>query len=515
MPIARFQMPDGRVARFEVPDGTTPEQAQAMIAQSMPDIPRDDPSGPQEGMGEAALIAAGRGTDKLVQGVRQAYNYLTNDQKTLNQMSADEAEKDKAYAPLRQKFPVATGMGEAAPALAAGFMTGGTSLVGGAAAAGLPSLLSYGTGEERLKRAGTDAAFGAAGAGAGKLLARALKPAGAGVAGASDDALAAAERIGYKPLPSQIANSPGMANIENYLLRTPGGSGTMQKAVTANQTALNRAGAKSMGEVADTLDEGVFGAAGKNIGREFERLQTVTKPQLGDDFVNVLADLEASNQARGAFRSKHVDHLVSKGLDLAAKGDLDGKAYKEIRTQLTNEALMMTKMGDTTTAGAFRDLRAALDKAAKESLSDADKAAWDTSRKQWQAFKTLGKTNISEGGNASAARAAAAVRRENPGFRAGGMNGDLADIARVGEAFKAVSNPNSGNQVTSMLFGNPFTGLPMLAGNKIAAELYMSPLGQRYFSRGLIDVGQAGQGLLSRAGVQGAIPAGRGLLGVE
>lgn len=33
MPIARFQMPDGRVARFEVPDGTTPEQAQAAFAQ--------------------------------------------------------------------------------------------------------------------------------------------------------------------------------------------------------------------------------------------------------------------------------------------------------------------------------------------------------------------------------------------------------------------------------------------------------------------------------------------------
>lgn len=31
MPIARFQMDDGRIARFEVPDGTTPEQAQSMM----------------------------------------------------------------------------------------------------------------------------------------------------------------------------------------------------------------------------------------------------------------------------------------------------------------------------------------------------------------------------------------------------------------------------------------------------------------------------------------------------
>jgi hypothetical protein len=33
MPIAKFQMPDGKIARFEVPEGTTPEQAQAQITQ--------------------------------------------------------------------------------------------------------------------------------------------------------------------------------------------------------------------------------------------------------------------------------------------------------------------------------------------------------------------------------------------------------------------------------------------------------------------------------------------------
>jgi len=33
MPVARFQMPDGRIGRFEVPEGTTPETAQSLIEQ--------------------------------------------------------------------------------------------------------------------------------------------------------------------------------------------------------------------------------------------------------------------------------------------------------------------------------------------------------------------------------------------------------------------------------------------------------------------------------------------------
>lgn len=35
MPIARFEMPDGRIGRFEVPEGTTPEEARALIQQSL------------------------------------------------------------------------------------------------------------------------------------------------------------------------------------------------------------------------------------------------------------------------------------------------------------------------------------------------------------------------------------------------------------------------------------------------------------------------------------------------
>lgn len=47
MPVARFQMPDGRIARFEVPEGTTPEQAQAMVAQQMAPKPAASRAAPK------------------------------------------------------------------------------------------------------------------------------------------------------------------------------------------------------------------------------------------------------------------------------------------------------------------------------------------------------------------------------------------------------------------------------------------------------------------------------------
>lgn len=70
MPIARFQMPDGRVARFDVPEGTTPEQAQAAFQDFMatqqisPAAPDSQPattmpSQPKTTLGKAADLVTG------------------------------------------------------------------------------------------------------------------------------------------------------------------------------------------------------------------------------------------------------------------------------------------------------------------------------------------------------------------------------------------------------------------------------------------------------------------------
>lgn len=506
----RIDVPGMGIVEF--PDGMSDADMAQAIQRNMPQQ-AVKPEVP--GVGQSMLIAAGRGTDKLVQGVRQAYNYATGDQATLDKMASEQTENDRLYKPLQQAHPVATGIGEMAPAVAAGFMTGGNSVLGGALSAGLPSLLSYGTAEERLKRAGTDAAFGAAGAKTGQLIAKALKPAGVGAQLAPDAAIDAASRVGYKPLPSQVAGNPAMANFENYLARAPGSSGVMKRVNDANQSALNRAGAKAMGEAADSLDEGVFATAQRRIGGEFDRLGAITKPDLTGGFLNSLAKIDADNAAKGAFASKEVKSLVDKGLDLAVKNNLDGKAYKEIRTELANQAQAAFKSGDASTGQALKTLYTSLDDAAKASLSPADQKAWDVARKEWKAFKTLTKSNVAEAGNLSAARTAAAVRAQGPVLRTGAAQGELADVARIGEAFKGVGNPNSGQLTQQMMYGNPITGVPLMIGNRLAAGAYMSPAGQRYFSRGLLDVGQTGRGLLGQTGAALGVPGGRHLLGVE
>lgn len=61
MPVARFQMPDGRVGRFEVPEGTSPEQAIKMIGEHLSGqgAPTDPVSSAINKSGTAGVLDAG------------------------------------------------------------------------------------------------------------------------------------------------------------------------------------------------------------------------------------------------------------------------------------------------------------------------------------------------------------------------------------------------------------------------------------------------------------------------
>jgi hypothetical protein len=68
MPIAKFQLPDGRVARFEVPDGTTPQQAEQLMAQYFAGPKQETPASRIPGIFESGI----GGAKKLLSAQRTA-----------------------------------------------------------------------------------------------------------------------------------------------------------------------------------------------------------------------------------------------------------------------------------------------------------------------------------------------------------------------------------------------------------------------------------------------------------
>lgn len=157
MPIARFQMPDGRVARFEVPEGTSPEQAQSMMEAhfAAPEQPKaaapagEIPVGRQQ---RGFFESIGAPIEAVAQGVISGGgNVMFGGQrllgKGLSALGATDtgaflqedaarrlAESQAAVAPFKKEFPIFTGAGELGAEII------GTAPVGGAIAAPLKAI---------------------------------------------------------------------------------------------------------------------------------------------------------------------------------------------------------------------------------------------------------------------------------------------------------------------------------------------------------------------------------------
>jgi len=184
MPIARFQMPDGRIARFEVPVGTSPEQAQSLFdsfiaqQQQQQQAPRKDVGILESGIGGVKKLLSSQltalespfGAEAAAQ--RGAARARKLEQETPSALSLEAVKKKYAEEGI---FPAAgevlrqapSFIAEQSPQLAEAFAGGrlgamagspfgplGT-LVGGTAGALAPGFLqAYGGGAERRAELG-------------------------------------------------------------------------------------------------------------------------------------------------------------------------------------------------------------------------------------------------------------------------------------------------------------------------------------------------------------------------
>lgn len=157
MPIARFQLPDGRVARFEVPEGTSPEAAQQMMELELPSILK--PSTPPK-----PEITLGGQTKEFFKGIPSgAVNLLESAATGASALLPEEMEKSarktisETAAAAKKPFEAARGyeetiprkFGEAFGSTAPFFLLGPAGLAGRVSATGLG--VGAGAGEARTR----------------------------------------------------------------------------------------------------------------------------------------------------------------------------------------------------------------------------------------------------------------------------------------------------------------------------------------------------------------------------
>lgn len=426
------------------------QQAKAETQPVQPSVSPEGSAMAAEGMGipETLAVGAGRGFDKLAMGLKQAVltgakNYGPESmrpgiEKELADTAATEAEKDQAYAGLREKRPVSTGAGEAVPSIMA---TGGAGMVPAALTTAGMEALKYGTPEERMKNALVGGASSAVGTAASNAIGRTIAPvAKSAFNSTKSEALRIATALGIKPRLSEVTNSPFIARMEDLAAQTPGGQGVMQDFAQANQKAVNRTAATAIGETADELSPQVLSAASGRLGKVFEDIKSlpgktiaITKPvgDAADEIIRIQGKMIPAEQDAALLSlAKNAKALAENG------GKIDGETYQLIRSGLSSQSFD----ANGTNKALYGKLLEAVDNAAEQSLNSTGNKelaqALRSARPQYGNLMTLEKGLVAEGGNVSPARLASALRAKNPKAFREGAEGPLYDIGRVGESMK-------------------------------------------------------------------------------
>ena len=501
MPIARFEMPDGRVGRFEVPDGTTPEQAQQLISQSM------SQSEPAKSIYEKTAQSA-TGFDNLMPAVGGAVKgaYLGGKQMLMQgldkldpQGRAKAMEPDIAENRAAMQGLGTTKMGMAGDMLGNAMMTVPTmfnpvsaTLKGAAAIGGGMGLFRPTMGDEsRLENVATGAALGAGGQWLGnKVLGAMVGQRGTTAAGDDVSAgLTAAQRqlIARNPdfrlTPGQASGSRALQQMEAKLESQPMTSGTFNQIKDQNQRLVNRRVAESIGvRGSDAVDSDVLDQAHQRVDRIYGMVRNTRDRQIDPDvFINWLGDIEERSNGLLFSNGKPysvMDHpLVSQMYNLAQNGtasarqlvDLSSKMGKAARGQMTGVS------GDRQLGMALNEVKDVVDDLIETGLNGRTQRLFSEARGNYRNLMTIesrvGIVNPSSGNVSGATLANTLQQKDKSGFLLGRNQTPMYDAARLVQAFRPIVG-DSGTATRSAMPG-PTDFLLSLPFN-IATKAYTS-----------------------------------------
>ena len=480
MPIARFEMPDGRIGRFEVPDGTTPEQAKAMIAQSFK--PKEEAVDPfkEAAQGQSNVLA---GIGGALQGM-----YLGGKQMLGIDAPGEVEDHKKAMAGLGSTTSGTIGqfLGSALPVAATAFLPGVNTVVGGAALGGLTGALEPTSGNEsRLQNVALGAGLGGAGQGLASAIGRMNKPVRASLDPISADLAAKAQKMGITLNAAQETGSKPLRWIDSALDNLPLTAEKQVLEKTKQREAWQRAVLAKTGEQGDNATPDVMAKAYDRIGQQFNDLSARNTVTLDGKAQMEISRIKAKNAKAGPLGSSKVNEVTQwlddltkptgspilgpngKPLPIPAQ-PLSGQQYQEARSVLSKSSQDAFSSGNSQLGQSLKDLRNTLDEAANRSIKPDDAKAWAEARDQWKAIKSIEKATDPTTGTISPKKLVNELTRKNPqGMIYGKGDQSMPDIAKVGKKYIADNLPDSGTAQRSWWMNalqNPTAGVGGLLG---------------------------------------------------
>jgi GH24 family phage-related lysozyme (muramidase) len=352
---------------------------------------------------------------------------------------------------------------------------GGSLLLNGALGGGATAALEPTVGEEsRIDNAGKGAAAGAV---ASKVMGTFLNPVANKL---SKEEAANASKLmseGVNLTPAQRTGSAALGKMEAGFNDLPFTAGKQRDITEGQMQQFTQAVLKRAGINAEKATPDVLEAASKEIGDTFKRLSQANGVKIDAPLLRDIGAVRKDVVRRlGKDDSKTVlSYLDDIMLQRKTGKPIAGDVYQNTRSKLTKLAKAKTNT-DPLIAGAYRDVRNALDAAAERSLPANAKGAWADVRDRYAVYKTIDKAMTTTGDNAvsgyiSPTSLLNAVKVGNTGYARG--YGQLNDIARAGKDIVASKVPDSGTagrqMVQNLLTGGAFLGAGAAAGGIPAA----------------------------------------------
>lgn len=518
MPIARFEMPDGRVARFEVPDGTTPEQAQAMIQEALPSARQEQPAAPLtrtdkvlQGIKDPLSGGAQMLTKALPAGVVDAGNRLNNwiadktgmvarlpeggvDQQVREQEAQYQARRAASgesgfdgYRTLGNVVsPVNIGIAASMPAAAVSLPARmAASAAGGAVSAAFNPVTEGDFGEEKKRQMAIGGMFGGATPAVMAGLGRVVSP-----AASRDPNLALLKAEGVRPTVGQSVG--GWANaLEEKAQSLPVIGDSIRSARSRsledfNKAAINRATSK-IGQQVDGSGTDAIKQAGDLISDAY----TTAKEQLGGFKIDPQAKKELGNlqmlavkglegRERNTIKQYFKSYINTRdGLTAETFKELDSKLTQDIAKFSSGDAYQQ-KVGD-----ALKEVQRILTDNAKranpeaaQALKAADAAYANLVRLEGAAVGAKGNGGVFTPGQLlTAVRGADKSARDRATARGTAL---MQDLATAGNTVLGNKVPNSGTADRLWMGGAALGGASMVSPYAVGgllggAALYSNP----------------------------------------